>query len=215
MKLWALLTVVLYIICLSIVAIPMFLFVYPEFYPELLHFYFLFFVPVFVLIQVVLLFVPVAVVHERPIKTRRIVASAILGAIPIGIMALAFGGSIILMIWGEDYSFEFLYKWPILLIPAIFWLVWSIVFYRSYSSGDPMSFTSTIVRWLLGGSVLELLVAIPSHIISRHREECCAPPLTFLGIVTGLSVALMSFGPGVFFLFAKKIRHKKGNTTTL
>ena len=215
MKLWALLTVVLYVICLSIVTIPMFLFVYPDSYPELLKFFYLFFVPVFVLIQVVLLLVPVAVVHERPIKRRSIVASAVLGAIPIGIMALAFGGSIILIIWGEGDSFEFLYSWPILFIPAIFWFVWGIVFYRSFSSDDPMSFTSTIVRWLLGGSVLELLVAIPSHIISRHREECCAPPLTFFGIVTGLSVALMSFGPGVFFLFAKKIKYKKGNTTAL
>ena len=213
MKLWALLTVVLYIICLSIVIIPMFLFVYPDYYPELLGSYYLFFVPVFVLVQAVLLFVPVAVVRERPIKRRRIVASAVLGSIPIGIMALAFVGSIILIIWGEEGSFEFLYKWPVLIIPAIFWLVWGIIFFRSFSSDDPMSFTSTIVRWLLGGSVLELLVAIPSHIISRHREECCAPPLTFLGIVTGLSIALMSFGPGVFFLFAKKIKYKRGNTT--
>ena len=213
MKLWALLTVVLYIICLSIVIIPMFLFVYPDYYPELLGSYYLFFVPVFVLVQAVLLLVPVAVVRERPIKRRRIVASAVLGSIPIGIMALAFVGSIILIIWGEEGSFEFLYKWPVLIIPAIFWLVWGIIFFRSFSSDDPMSFTSTIVRWLLGGSVLELLVAIPSHIISRHREECCAPPLTFLGIVTGLSIALMSFGPGVFFLFAKKIKYKRGNTT--
>ncbi|MDD5454234.1 MAG: hypothetical protein PHW62_01885, partial [Candidatus Ratteibacteria bacterium] len=87
--------------------------------------------------------------------------------------------------------------------------LWGFIFYRSYSASDSNKFTTVVARWLLKGSILELLVAIPSHIISRHREECCAPPITFLGIITGLAVALLSFGPGVFFLFAKRIKDKK------
>ena len=126
-------------------------------------------------------------------------------------LALGFFGSIALMVWGENAVDEYLYDWPALIIPAIFWLVWGIVFYKSFSSEDPNSFTSSLTRWLLGGSILELLVVIPSHIISRHIDECCAPPFTLLGIATGLAVALMSFGQGVLFLFAQRIRAKNGN----
>jgi hypothetical protein len=56
----------------------------------------------------------------------------------------------------------------------------------------------------LRGSILELLVAVPSHIVVRHRNDCCAPIGTFWGIVTGISIMLLSFGPGVFFLFVER-----------
>jgi len=47
-------------------------------------------------------------------------------------------------------------------------------------------------------------VAVPSHIIVRRRGDCCAPIGTFWGIVTGISVMLLCFGPGVFFLFVER-----------
>jgi hypothetical protein len=113
------------------------------------------------------------------------------------------------MIWGESsldkYSDELLTGTALI----IFWLVWGAVFMKSYADRNRLSFTSHLTRWLLRGSILELLVAIPSHVISRHRKECCAPDITLLGIAMGLAVALMSFGPGVFFLFAQRIRKKK------
>jgi hypothetical protein len=36
-------------------------------------------------------------------------------------------------------------------------------------------------RWLLRGSILELLVAVPSHVIVRRRDDCCAPHRHILG----------------------------------
>jgi hypothetical protein len=65
------------------------------------------------------------------------------------------------------------------------------------------------MEWLLRGSILELLIAVPSHVIVRQRDDCCAPFATFWGIVTGISVMLISFGPGVLFLFAARIRRKQ------
>ncbi len=212
MKRWVLLTLLLYLLCLSVLTVPLFLafsgkdsFLLPGFY--------IWFVPILVLVQGVLLLVPIAVIRERPIKRRKIVLSAVVGAIPMAVLALGFFGSMALMVWGENAVDEYLYDWPALIIPAIFWPVWGIVFYKSFSSEDTNSFTSSLTRWFLRGSILELLVAIPSHIISRHRNECCAPAFTLLGIATGLAVALMSFGPGVFFLFAQRIRAKNGKTT--
>jgi len=102
---------------------------------------------------------------------------------------------------------------------AVCWLIWGFVFYRFAREDGPESLVKRITRWLLRGSILELLVAVPSHIVVRHRDSCCAPGGTFWGITTGLSVMLLAFGPGVFFLFVERFRrlrpgnggHRDGN----
>jgi len=91
----------------------------------------------------------------------------------------------------------------------IFWAVWGMIFYRSAKNDDAESLVKRSTRWLLRGSILELLVAVPSHIIVRRRDDCCAPLGTFWGITTGLAVMLLCFGPGVFFLFVERIKRKR------
>lgn len=204
MKRWVLLTLLLYLLCLSVLIVPLILVATEQSF-ELLQLFYVGFVPILILVQFVLLLVPIAVIRERPVKRRNIVLSALIGAIPMAVLALGFFGCIALMIWGE----EPVLNWPtFVIIPAISWLVFGRIFYKSFSSEDPKPFTSNLAHWFLRGSILELLVAIPSHIISRNRDECCAPPLTLLGIATGLAIALMSFGPGIFFLFTNRIKAK-------
>ena len=59
-------------------------------------------------------------------------------------------------------------------------------------------------RLLFRGSVLELFVAVPTHVVARVRDYCCAGTWTFIGIATGLAVMLFAFGPAVFFLFVAR-----------
>lgn len=92
---------------------------------------------------------------------------------------------------------------------ALFWLVWGLIFHHFAKTDEPETLMQRATRWLLRGSILELLVAVPSHIVTRQREDCCAPVMSFWGIVTGISVMLMAFGPGVLFLFARRIRRKQ------
>lgn len=95
--------------------------------------------------------------------------------------------------------------WPLLAS----WLLWAVIFRRAARADAPDALMKRLTRWLLGGSILELLVAVPSHVIVRRRDDCCAPIGTFWGIATGISVMLLCFGPGVFFLFVERFRKLK------
>ena len=101
------------------------------------------------------------------------------------------------------------YVFGMMTVTALLWLVWALVFYRFAKADDPHALVKRTTRWLLRGSILELLVAVPSHIIARQRNDCCAPFGTFWGITTGLSIMLLCFGPGVFFLFAERFDRLK------
>lgn len=102
-----------------------------------------------------------------------------------------------------------LFSVHVLGIIVLLWIVWGTVFYRFARRTDPAGLTQYCVRWLLRGSILELLVAVPSHVIVRQRPDCCAPIGSFWGIATGLAVMLLAFGPGVFFLFVERIQRRQ------
>ena len=96
-----------------------------------------------------------------------------------------------------------------ILTLLVFWLVWAIIFRRATRSDEPDALLKRIKCWLLRGSILELIVAVPSHVIVRRRDDCCAPVGTFWGIATGISVMLLCFGPGVYFLFVERMEKMK------
>lgn len=91
----------------------------------------------------------------------------------------------------------------VLAIWTALWLVWAIVFYFYFR--DSTRGVTRAVSWLLKGSVLELLIAVPCHIIVRRREDCSAPVATSFGIVTGVAIMLLSFGPSVLLLYKKRL----------
>ena len=211
MKRWAALTIFLYLVAVSVLCVPIMLVAYPEEHQDLKAFY-LYFVPFLLLCQGVLLLVPVAVATARPVRRRSVATAAIVGAIPMVVMILGFIGCAASMIWPENsparhkVNYPEWINWAMILI---LWAIWGVIFYSFFASKNPTVFSSRITRWLLAGSILEILVAIPSHIISRHRNECCAPFISLMGIVTGVAVALMAFGPGLFLLFARRIKDKQ------
>jgi hypothetical protein len=100
-----------------------------------------------------------------------------------------------------------------LFIVGIAWAIWAAIFLRFSKTDDADTLLQRAVRWLLRGSILELLVAVPSHVIVRRRDDCCAPAGTFWGIATGLSIMLLCFGPGVFFLFVERFQRLKPKPT--
>jgi len=96
-----------------------------------------------------------------------------------------------------------------MLTLVCFWIIWAVVFRSFAKQDDPDTLLKRSTRWLLCGSILELLIAVPSHVIVRRRDDCCAPAGTFWGIATGISIMLLCFGPGVFFLFVERFQRLK------
>ena len=90
----------------------------------------------------------------------------------------------------------------------VLWAFWALVFGR-YRDGGEHRMTQ-LFRWLYGGSVLELLVVVPCHVFVRSRGDCCAPFLTGYGIATGLAVMLLGFGPGVIYLYQRRLAGYRG-----
>jgi hypothetical protein len=87
--------------------------------------------------------------------------------------------------------------------------MWAGLFYRYFKNHPADDMVGRVVGWLLKGSILELIIAVPCHIVVRHRQDCCAPFATFWGISMGVGVMLLSFGPGVLFLFLDRMKQKR------
>jgi len=104
---------------------------------------------------------------------------------------------------GLDNAFFLQSTTPLLLTLGGLWLLWGLVFHRYLRRSTGL--VTRVTSWLLKGSVLEFLVAVPCHIIARRREECCAPMLTAFGMATGIAVMLLSFGPSVLLLYKKRL----------
>ena len=156
--------------------------------------------------QTSLIFVPVRVASRRPI-TRRSLWFPLIGS---GLMAgiLVLGGALALWEYFNFHSDES--GWTVVAIAVCSWISWSIIFWRIAATRDPASIASRLHRYLLAGSVLELLIAVPTHIAVRQRRECCAGIATGLGICAGVAVMLLSFGPSIGFLYYKRWKQVAG-----
>lgn len=166
---------------------------------------------VMILSQVLLLLVPLDAARERPISRRRMWAPMFVGSFLFANVVFWTVYSLAVAVFADE-SFQWgpgemgiLIAWG--GIVTILWATWGWLFFQfAKAEKDPMRVTRRVMQWLLRGSILELLVAVPSHILVRQRGDCCAPMLTFWGIMTGVTVMLAAFGPGVFFLFAERVR---------
>jgi hypothetical protein len=160
---------------------------------------------VFILGQVLLVVLSVDT-SDRRLKPRTRIAFSIAAAgLLLAVLTFSAVSSAAVAIRGDSAD-----DWTrTIFIGGLFvpWVLWSIAFYRY--SRDTDDVVTRAVKWLLRGSVLELLIAVPSHVIVRRRHDCCAPAVTSFGIATGIAIMLLSFGPSVIFLFKKRMERLK------
>ncbi|MHC4424343.1 MAG: hypothetical protein ACYSWR_06720 [Planctomycetota bacterium] len=212
---WAFWTILLYISLVMVLFAPLLLwlaFLGETSISEILEMYRLWWFwslfGIFVLIQAGLLLIPVKIASDSYQPRRHVWVPIVASALALSVAVIGIIWSILVAIWGDE-PLEILYSWVSLVFVGVSWLIWSILFYRFYHDAEPRTLTKRLTTWLIRGSLLELLVAVPSHIIVRRRGDCCAPGFTFFGIATGLVIMALAFGPGLFFLFRKRFEKMK------
>ena len=220
---WAVVTVILYIILILAILLPV---IFPIFDRlsvtkegsdldfamnifELLAFWqYWIFIAVVVVIQAALLSFPVKLTNDTLEPQRDIRVPIITTALLFSVLLVAIIWMMLMAVFGDDALPDY-FLWVSLGLIVISWVVWSIIFARVAKQHDPKNFFDKLMRWLIKGSILELLIAVPSHILVRRRDECCAPGMTFLGITAGVAVMAVAFGPSVFFLFKERFNQMK------
>jgi len=96
-----------------------------------------------------------------------------------------------------------------------------VVFYRYARADDPEVLTKRATRWLLRGSILELLVAVPSHIGRAPPQRLLRADRDALGDCHRNFHHAVVVRTGVFFLFVERCRrlqppnaHQRNRTPT-
>lgn len=74
-------------------------------------------------------------------------------------------------------------------------MIWAVVFSSAARTEAPQDLVTRQCRLLFQGCVLELMIAVPTHIVARYRDYCCAGVMTFIGLTMGSYVMLFAFGP--------------------
>ena len=164
--------------------------------------------------EALLLFVSVDTSRQRLKQRTHILVSCVTGAMLFALLAYASLCSVGFGVYGDKFGGDFFdSRARIVSAWGVLWLLWGIVLYLYFRNS--VAVVTRIVSWLLKGSVLELLVAVPCHVIVRRRDDCCAPSVTGMGIATGIAIMLLSFGPGVLFLYKKRLdsysKHGRGS----
>jgi len=163
--------------------------------------------------EIALLFLTVDTSRHRLKPRAHILVSGTVAAALTAMLTAAAIWSIGFAARGDDFWNSF---WDHAIYIAAFllglWLLWGIFFY--FYLRNSSAAVTRVITWLLRGSVLELLIAVPCHIIVRRRQDCSAPIATSFGITTGIAIMLLSFGPSVLLLYKKRLDEyaKRGAT---
>lgn len=164
------------------------------------------FIGVMVTGQALLLVVPVQVASRRPTTQRSLLWPVLVSGLMAGALVAAAIASVIEFV-RSSHAFDQAWPgWGALGVGAVTWLVWSVLFHRANRGASAQDVLTRHCRLMIQGSLLEFLVAVPAHIVARHRNYCCAGVYTFTGIAAGTAVMLLAYGPAVFVLFANRWR---------
>jgi hypothetical protein len=214
MRKWGIVISVSYALILLVLIVPGFAFLAephstgPEFWQTVTEAYQTLIVwisvGIFLTGQALLLFLSVDTSFKRLKPRAHILVSCTVAAILMAILTAAGVWSLGFGVAGTSFGKTYFPTDGIILgFCGGLWVFWGILFFLYLQNSSTA--VTRLVSWLLKGSILELLIAVPCHIIVRRRAECSAPIVTSFGIATGLAIMLLAFGPSVLFLYKKRL----------
>jgi hypothetical protein len=209
MKRWAFIIAALYIVILAILTVPAIMLAFVPLEGPVraagvfLAWPYWVWLAVMGISQLALLAVPVRVASLRPVTRGPVWRTLLAGGLMAAFLVVGACSSIYEFVSRlEDSGVWF--QWIALGLGLLTWFIWAVVFARMSRSLPPTDLVSQQCRWLFKGSILEFLIAVPTHIVARSRDYCCAGIMTFLGLTMGISVMLFAYGPAVFFLYVER-----------
>ena len=157
-------------------------------------------ITVFLLAGGSLLLIPLRVRNRRPI-TRGSIWLPLVGS-SICVAILVFAGALALQELLKTSNERFV-PWMAIGV-ALAWIIWLLIFGYMSRRTDPQRLNARLYKSIFVGSVLELLVAVPMHVVVRRRNECCAGMQTGFAICVGAAMAIIALGPAVFVLYHRR-----------
>ena len=220
MKRWAIMTILLYAAILVALIVPVYCISFwrPSNPKEILGFIPLWiWLGLMVLTQVVMLVLPVRVAQQRPVTKIWIFWPMLAAGVMFVILTVGMGFVLyetLFHAWGRDVWMRSLAPWAVLAGVVGFWLFWMLAFGFFAGKDEPPNLIRRSVHWLIAGSIVELLIAIPAHVYARAKDHCCGGFYTVWGLAAGIAVMLFAFGPGVFFLFIRRLKSIQNKSQT-
>jgi hypothetical protein len=141
----------------------------------------------------------------RPIRKRRLVVPVIIASLMMTVLVASLSLSITELAYIDKKVDSHLLNYAFWIIIGLSWVIWGTVFFIKYKDKPRYKILRNLISTIITGSLIELLAAIPSHIIVSRRPGCFVGLATACGIIGGIAVMLWSFGPGIIFLFLREI----------
>lgn len=141
----------------------------------------------------------------RPMRKRRLIFPIVVASFMMALLLFA-----LLMATLELINFPgvTITEWTILGIFLLSWAGWGYLFWQRYRQQPRYAAMARLTRWLLAGSLLELLACVPMHVIVSRRPGCFVGLMTMFGIIAGCCVMCFAFGPAILLLFLRP-RHRE------
>jgi hypothetical protein len=137
----------------------------------------------------------------KPIKRRRLLLPTIAASLMIAILAGALSMSLAEFFIVDTHNRAENISCGGFLVS---WLGWGILFYVYTRKKERFQVMRRLATAVFSGSLIELLAAVPLHLVVSRRPGCFVGLSTMMGIIAGIYVMFWAFGPGIALLFIKK-----------
>ena len=149
----------------------------------------------------------------RPIRKRRLWMPVLVAAFMLTVLVFGLVLALGELTKIEERMGDVEEPWGAILfwgLLGVSWVGWGVLLWVHTRRRPRIQVLRRLTGILFGGSLLELLAAVPSHLIVIRRPGCLVGLSTMLGIVAGIYVMLFAFGPAILLLFLRpRLRHER------